>query len=241
MNQEVLAMVNDGTYNYFGCANGNIYVQTISSGAVNATPIASVGGKIQDLTLNGTTLTVGVAGGSVYTVALASSGLTDGVVYIGPKEFQGYVGTWTMTREAAGRQSLVLTAATVDAFALVDITPIMRSMTSKGMKLATIQYAFGLGVANLTTHTINVTKTAFTDNAAPSTTDVLAATALYNTYGTVTSPYIRTATIAVPAWLNPLPSASEDDKWSIEVRANNPGTSTYRIYGMWLTFNFDYQ
>lgn len=165
--------------------------------------------------------------------------LTDGVAYIGPENFTGYVGTWTMTREAAGRQSLVLTAGTVDAYAMVDITEVMRSTASKGMKLSSIQYAFGLGVKNLTTHTINVTKTSFTDNAAPTTADVLAATALYNTYGTVTSPYIRTATIAVPAYLNPFPDAATDVKWTIEVRANNADNTTYRIYGMWLVFTYD--
>lgn len=174
-----------------------------------------------------------------HTLGARSTELTDGVAYIGPQQFTGYVGTWTMTREAAGRQSLVLTAGTVDAFAVVDITDVMRSTASKGMKLSSIQYAFGLGVKNLTNHTINVTKTTFVDNTAPSTTDVLAATNLYNTYGTVTSPYIRTATIAVPAYLNPLPDAATNVKWTIEVRANNADNTTYRIYGMWLVFTYD--
>jgi hypothetical protein len=186
----------------------------------------------------------GTSGNLVYlsdghTLGDFSSVKTDGVVYIGPESFTGYVGTWTMTREAAGRQSLVLTAGTVDAFAVVDITEFMRSTASKGMKLSSIQYAFGLGVKNLTTHTINVTKTIFEDTVAPSTSDVLAATALYNTYGTVTSPYIRTATIAVPAYLNPFPSATTNAKWTIEVRANNADNTTYRIYGMWLVFTYD--
>jgi hypothetical protein len=187
----------------------------------------------------------GTSGNLVYlsdgnTLGDFSSVKTDGVAYIGPEQFTGYAGTWTMTREAAGQQSLVLTAGTVDAFAVVDITEFMRSTASKGMKLSSIQYAFGLGVKNLTTHTINVTKTTFTDNAAPTTADVLAATALYNTFGTVTSPYIRTATIAVPAYLNPFPDALTNVKWTIEVRTNNADNTTYRIYGMWLVFTYDH-
>jgi hypothetical protein len=186
----------------------------------------------------------GTSGNLVYlsnghTLGDFSSVKTDGVVFVSPKQVQAYTGTWTMTREAAGRQSLVLTAGTVDCYLLIDITEVMRSTASKGMKLSSIQYAFGLGVKNLTTHTINVTKTAFVDVTAPSTSDVLAATALYNTYGTVTSPYIRTATIAVPAYLNPLPSATENDSWSIEVHVNNADNSTYRFYGMWLVFTYD--
>jgi hypothetical protein len=74
---EVTSIVSDGTYNYLGANNGNIYKQTISGGAVAATPIASVPGRITSLTLNGTTLYVTVADGTIYTVAAASSGINE--------------------------------------------------------------------------------------------------------------------------------------------------------------------
>ncbi len=243
LSSEISCIASDGTYNYLGTNAGKIYKQTISGGSVAATPIASVPGRITNLTLNGTTLYVTVADGSVYTVAAASSGLTDGVVYIGPNEVQGYVSTWTLTRESSGIYSLVRTADNTVGILQADITAAMRSATSKGMKLTSVQYAFGIGVATPTAHTLAVLKTTFGDNTAPTVDNVLAATAIYKTYGTVTSPYIRTATISSAPWEIPFPSATTNNKYLIEITLDASGTAstTYRFYGMWLVFTHDFQ
>lgn len=243
LNVESSCIASDGTYNYLGTNTGDIYKQTISTGAVAATAIANVPGRITSMTLNGTTLYVTVADGSVYTVAAASSGLADGVVYVGPNDGKGYVATWTLTREAAGRQSLVKTAAADNSFLVFDITEIMRSTASKGMKLSSIQYAFGIGDNTLDLHTLGLYKTAFADNTATVTSTVQAISSIYKTAGTVTSPYIRTATISSPAFLNPLPTAAENDKWAIEINldASSYANTTYRFYGMWLVFTHDFQ
>ncbi len=243
ISEGITAVVGDGTYNYIGTNAGNVHKQTISSGAVSSTLVTTVPTAITALSLNGTTLYVTGANGTVYTVAAASSGLTDGVVYVGPAGVTGYVATWTMTREAAGRQSLVKTAAGDNSFLVADVTEIMRDFTSKGFKLSSIQYAYGIGTDNLTAHTMAVYKTAFTDNAAPTTSAVLAATNIYKIVGTVTSPYIRTGTIATPAWLDPFPSATENDKWTVEINvdASSNATATYRFYGFWLVFSHDFR
>lgn len=94
LNQEITSITSDGTYNYLGAVDGNIYKQTISTGAVAAAPIAGVGGRITNLVLNGTTLYVTVAGGSVYTVAAASSATMRPVLILdnvtGPTASQSY-------------------------------------------------------------------------------------------------------------------------------------------------------
>lgn len=167
--------------------------------------------------------------------------LTDGVAYVGPQEGTGYVSTWTLTREAAGRQSYVRTAAADNGFLVFDITEVMRSTASKGMKLTSIQYAYGIGDNTLDLHTLGLYRTTFTDNAAPSTATVQAVSSIYKVAGTVTSPYIRTATISTPAFLIPFPDAATNYKWTIEINtdASSYANTTYRFYGMWLVFTYD--
>ncbi len=170
-----------------------------------------------------------------------STELTDGVVYVGPQEGTGYVSTWTLTREAAGRQSYVRTAAADNGFLVFDITEVMRSTASKGMKLSSIQYAFGVADNTLDAHTLGLYKTTFVDNTAASTAIVQTISSIYKTAGTVTSPYIRTATISSPAFLNPFPDATTNYKWTIEINvdATSYANTTYRFYGMWLVFTYD--
>jgi len=165
----------------------------------------------------------------------------DGVSYVGPQSMAGFGSTWTLTRESAGIYSYVRTADNTVGYLLTDVTGLLRTAANKGLKLTSIQYAFGIGVATPTAHTLAVYKVAFTDNAAPTVTNVLAPTAIYKTAGTVTSPYIRTATIPTPAFLNPLPTAAENDKWLIEINLDASGTptTTYRFYGLWLIFTHD--
>ena len=170
-----------------------------------------------------------------------STELTDGVVYVGPQEGTGYVSTWTLTREAAGRQSYVRTPAADNGFLVFDITEVMRSTASKGMKLTSIQYAYGIGDNTLDLHTLGLYRTTFTDNAAPTTATVQAVSSIYKVAGTVTSPYIRTATISTPAFLIPFQDAATNYKWTIEINidASSYANTTYRFYGMWLVFTYD--
>lgn len=207
-----------------GIANASFFPDTVKS----ATGFA-VG------SFDGSSTTVISSTGEV-TNAVAK---TDGVVFVGPNDVETFIGTWTKTRLASGNIALVKTAGADNAFILADITSMLRSTASKGLKLTSIQYAFGIGAADLTAHYATIKKVAFADNAAPTVSNVQAASSIYKVAGTVTSPFIRTITVSSPAFLNPFPTALENDKWLLEINVDAAGSSTYDFFGLWFVFTHD--
>jgi hypothetical protein len=238
LSQEITSIASDGTYNYLGCVNGNIYKQTISTGAVAATAIAGVGGRITNLILNGTTLYVTVAGGTVYTVAAASGGLTDAMVFLGPNDVSTSGGTYTKTRGAQGNWYLAKTAAADNTYLSADITNLMRTMTSKGLKLTSIKVLSNVSTQVLVTDNLYLSKVTYADNVAPSVDNVaLTGNGLTIAAGTVGQPKVETVTVTTPAYQN-----TGLAKWAIDIwiDSSTQASAVYRFYGMFLYFTEDY-
>lgn len=239
LSQEVNAIASDGTYNYLGGADGNIYKQTIATGAINATPIASVPGKINSMVFNGTAVTVTIDGGAVYTVAAASSGLTDGIAFIGINDVDTSGGTYTKTRGAAGNWYLAKTAAGDNSYIGVDVTSLMRTAISKGLKLTSIKVISNVSTQVLDNNFLTLYTTAYADNVAPAVTAVtLTGAQLSVAAGTVGQPKVETAAVTTPAWQN-----ADLTKWAISIFVNSTSqaSTVYRLYGIELVFSHDYR
>mgnify|MGYP001574909299 CR=1 FL=1 len=239
LSSEISSIASDGTYNYLGTNTGAIYKQTISTGAVAATAIASVPGRITNLTLNGTTLYVTVADGAVYTVAAASSGLSDGMVFLGANDASTTGATYTKTRAATGSWYLAKTAGSDNSYLSFDITSLMRTMTSKGLKLTSIKILSGVSTQVLDNNFVYLSKTTYADNTAPSVSNITVSGAQQTiAAGTAGQPLVGTVTVTTPAWQN-----TSLARWAVDIWINSStqASAVYRFYGMFLYFTEDYQ
>lgn len=174
-----------------------------------------------------------------YSRKTSISGASAGIP-IDPSQTFGFVGTWTLTREASGNYDMALTAAANSPFL---VFPLVR-----GVRLLSIDFAYSIATAPLTTLTAAVKRRVMHSGSAPTVTDLLAATALPTALAA--NPIVANlqvgATIAPGAPLMPVevgahendPNASSDylpdtHEW-VELAIVNPGTSVFKFYGAWL-------
>lgn len=140
------------------------------------------------------------------------------------------VGTWTRTRVAQANYSLVHTPADDTSNISFDITPIIRTTASKGLKLNSIDVVYSIGVAALDAHTLTLDSVAYANNVAVAVTSVPLTGSL--SIATQSNPYVTNVTVSTPAFL-----VTADAKYVLELTVNAAATSTYSLYGLNLRFS----
>ena len=143
---------------------------------------------------------------------------SDGDIWVPPSRAELFVGTWTLTRNAAGNYSQAWSAAAQTGYVVIPI--------DRGVRLTSFDLIFSIGTADLTTHTAAIYRNTLVNGAAASVATYLSPTAVGVTHGT---------TISVVNTKIPVPQVdlgiTADTLDFIEVAVVNPGTSVYNFYG----------
>lgn len=143
-----------------------------------------------------------------------------GGFFVPASELTGFVGTFALTRNAAGDYSLNLTAAANSPFVWVPL--------NKGIKLASFDVIYSLATAALTTHTAALYQTTYKNGSASSVATKQAAAAV----GSAITTNIAVSNIPVTAPYDV--GVSTDIADVLEIAIVNPGTSVYKLYGVML-------
>jgi hypothetical protein len=159
-----------------------------------------------------------------------SVGKTDFQQFLGLQSILNIsAGTWTTTRIARGNYVKRHTAAAETSIVGVDLTPVIRTATSKGFRLDSIDVIYSVGTANLTAHSATLDLINYANNTAVTIT----AAPLTGTLATATqaNPYLTNLAVTTPAFDNTV-----DSKYIFELTVNAALTSAYDYYGLVLHF-----
>ena len=176
--------------------------------------------------------------GHVYSGTKNSYTGFSGFAFIGINDVNTSGGTYTKTRGAAGNWYLEKTAAADNSYIGMDITNLMRTAASKGLKLTAIKVISNVSTQVLDNNFITLYATAYADNVAPAVTAIpLTGSQLSVLAGTVGQPKVEVATVTNPTWKN-----TDLSKWAISIYVNSSGqaSTVYRFYGIELVFTYDY-
>lgn len=138
-------------------------------------------------------------------------------------------GTWTTTRIARGNYVKRHTAANDTSIIGIDLTPSIRTATSKGFKLASIDVIYSIGTLALDAHSATLDLVNYVNNTAVAITAV----ALTGTLATATqaNPYVTNLAVTSAAFDN-----TTDSKYVFELTVDAALTSAYDFYGLVLKF-----
>lgn len=183
---------------------------------------------------------VGVKGSEVEVISQSGElknqvAKTDGRIVLGANDVMVSGGTWTITRIAASNYSLDKTAAADTTYISADITDLIRTASSKGLRLTSFDVVYFIGTAALSSHSRALNSVTYTDNTAVAVASF--GGTLSGTLATATqaNPYLTTITVGTPAYLN-----TDDSKINIELTVTAAATSVYKFYGLVLNFTHDY-
>jgi len=197
---------------------------------------------------------------STFHLVRATDKETDGQIFIPGSDFQFDVGTWTLTRGAAGNYFMRKTAAANTSNPSINIT---RSLLKKigadpqlsvsgsfphrttdsagatrirGAEIKKIQFIYAIATDVLTTHTYDLHQTTYANNVAPSVVSTIGGT-LTGTLATATQaqPYVTSITIGTPYIVGANTDLVAD--W-FEVSAVATATCVYDVYGVFVDFNY---
>jgi len=146
-----------------------------------------------------------------------------GGIFVSASRMTGYVGTFTLTRNAAGNYSLNLTAAANSPFVEVPL--------DRGLTLTSFDVIYSIATAALTTHTAALYRAKYTTGAAVAMTTEQAAAAI----GTATTTNLRVSNIKVASPYDV--GVTTDAADMLEIAIVNPGTAVYVLYGVMLYGN----
>lgn len=139
-------------------------------------------------------------------------------------------GTWTVTRIAQGNYVSRHTPGDETSIIAVDITPAIRAAASKGWRLDSFDYIYGIAALAMDAHSVVLDRIEYANNVAVSVNSV----AITGTLATATqaNPYVTNVAVDAPAF-----DVTADSKYVIEITANNSATSEYDFYGVMLRFS----
>lgn len=180
---------------------------------------------------NFTTIGATTPGSGVFTSLTASTAKTDYQLFVPATTpiINSGAGTMTITRNALGNYSYVHTVAANIPVLAYNLTNEIRTTSSKGFELTSIDFVYQIGAANMTAHTVSLNATAFTNNSAVVVTNLPLTGSLQT--ATQASPYVTNLTVTTPAFNN-----TTDSTYTLELTANCATTTTYQIWGFYLNF-----
>lgn len=157
--------------------------------------------------------------------------LTDYQKFVGINEILiASVGTWTRTRIVQGNYVLRHTAADDTSIIGIDITEAIRTTSSKGLKLNSVDVIYSIGTLALDAHTLTLDRITYANNVAISVNSVALTGSL--SIATQANPYATNIAVTTPAFLN-----TADSKYVLELTVNAAATSAYDFYGLVLKFS----
>lgn len=139
-------------------------------------------------------------------------------------------GTWTTTRNAEADYVKRKTAAADTTIIGMDITPIIRSTASKGLKLTSFDVVYKIGTLALNAHTATLDKVNYANNAATTVTSVPLTGSLAT--ATQANPYVTNIAVTTPAY-----DTTADSKYVLELTVNAQATSAFDFYGVMFKFS----
>jgi len=174
---------------------------------------------------------------------------TDGQIFIPGSAFQFNVGTWTLTRGAAGNYFMRKTAADETANPSINLTDILlkkfgtdpnspdNTHDIRGVELKKIQVLYAIGAAALDAHTYDLHQTTYANEIAPSVLSTIGGT-LTGTLLTTTNvqPRVTAITVGTPYVLGNNTDLVAD--W-FELTVDTALTSVYDLYGVFLDFDYN--
>ncbi len=139
-------------------------------------------------------------------------------------------GTWTITRIAQGNYVSRHTPGDETSIIAIDITPQIRVAASKGFRLDSFDYMYGIAANALDAHSAVLDRIAYANNVAVSVTSVPITATLAT--ATQANPYLTNCTVTTPAF-----DVTADSKYVLEITVNNAAASEYDFYGIMLRFS----
>jgi len=216
------------------CTIDGISIGSVTPAAGAFTTLAASGNvdintnKFNITAASGNTLVAGTLG--VTGALTCSTDKSDYVKFLGLNDVLNYsAGTWTTTRVARGDYVKRKTAAADTTIIGIDITEILRTTASKGLKLTSFDVINRNTTADLNAHTVTLDKMTYTHSAVVTTTSV----ALTGTLpvGQDADPVITNVTVDTPAF-----NVTDDSKYVLELTVNAAAGSVYDFIGVMLKF-----
>ncbi len=156
--------------------------------------------------------------------------LTDFVTFLGINDVLAFsAGTWATTRIAQGDYVSRKTAADDTTVIGIDITEILRTAASKGLKITSFDTIFRNITADLDAHTVTLDRIEYSDSAVVSINSIALTGSLG--IGQDADPQIDNITIDTPAF-----NVTDDSKYVMEITVDAAATSVYDFIGIMLKF-----
>jgi len=154
-----------------------------------------------------------------------------GGIFVPANDGFGTVGTFTVSRNAAGDYYVALTAAANSPFYVLPI--------SEGLRLTSFDIVYSIGTAALTTLTAAVYSTQYVAGNAAGTVRTLLAAAALPVVSTTNNIAVANVPVSSPAFVGVHENVGASDNFpdsldTIELAIVNPGTAVLRLYGAWL-------
>ena len=142
---------------------------------------------------------------------------------------------WTNVRLAAN--NVVLSKDQGDDTATVSspsLRPLIRTTTSKGFKITSIDVVYSIGTANMDAHSAVLSDVTYANNVAVAVTSHGGSLAGTLATATDANPYVTTLTPGTPAYDN---GALTDLR--LELTVDTAATSDYDLYGIFVNYSFN--
>jgi hypothetical protein len=169
-----------------------------------------------------------------------------GVVFLGVEFFNPLVNA-TSTRNAASDYSVNVAASNAAIVGIQVTSGMIRKLLGlsdpilgdaavpKGLKITNMDLHYQITTNPLTIHTVRVDRMVFANNVANAITSILANGANGLQTAAQANPYTTRVALTTPAF-----EVTDDAVVNIEVAATTPAGGTYRLYGMTLHVDYNY-
>ena len=168
---------------------------------------------------------------------------TDGIVVLGASIVRTVQGTYTLTRAAAGNYTLVKTDGADTSYVTADITNIIRTTASKGLKLTSVDVCY---FNDLASSGLDLTSAALVINSVTYANGVANSVAAFGgtlsgspaggiTLTKATTPYVISITLGTPAY-----NVTALAKVSLELALVAQATTHFTFNAFVLHFTHDY-
>lgn len=163
---------------------------------------------------------------------------TDGIVVYGAGDVKTSGGTYTFTRVAVGDSSLVKSAAADTSYIITDISELIRTTASKGLKLTSVDVCYKNDTADLTSAALVINKVTYANgvaNAVAAFGGTLSGTPAGGlTLTASATPYVVSISLGTPSF-----NITALDKVALELAVVAAATSAFSFYAFVLHFTHD--
>lgn len=154
---------------------------------------------------------------------------SDMIFFVGPGDAMLSVGTWTLTRVAAGDWCQRKSAADQTAYVAFDLSDLIRTTASKGLKINSIDYVYQITAGALDAHSCVLKSSTHANNVANAIADHGGTLTGTCATATQTNPYVTNISCGTAAFNNTAKS-----KIIFEATVDAGAASVYSVYGLFV-------